>query len=207
MKKRRASVPVPATAATVADAVVADMLRAGAVGVLPTDTVYGIVGSALRKDAVEKIYRLRRRDLRKPMIILIASARELARFGIAPAAAQREVLRRVWPGKVSVVLPCLGRKFGYLHRGTRSLAFRVPDAAWLRRLLAATGPLVAPSANFEGGPPAKTVSAARRYFKDRVAFYGDVGRLDSRPSTLISITPAGRITVLREGAVAAGRLV
>ncbi len=49
----------------------AEVLRRGGVGVMPTDTIYGIVGSALRPSTVRRIYRLRRRNLRKPMIILI----------------------------------------------------------------------------------------------------------------------------------------
>jgi len=176
------------------------VLRRGGVGILPTDTLYGIVGSALNKKTVEKIYRLRKRNPKKPMIILIGSIRDLARFGVVLSGADKKILRSLWPGSVSVILPARARIFSYLHRGTKTLAFRLPKDRWLRLLLLKTGPLVAPSANWEGKPPAKTIAAAKKYFKDRVDFYIDSGRRDVKPSTIISLA-SGTVTVLRRGAV------
>ena len=92
------------------------------------------------------------------------------------------------------------KKFKHLHRGTGTLAFRVPKPAWLRKLLQETGPLIAPSANFEGEPPALTIRAAKKYFGENVDFYADAGRLASKPSTLIKVEK-GNVIVLREGAV------
>ncbi len=178
----------------------AALLGAGAVGVLPTDTIYGIVGSALNKETVERIYRLRRRNRKKPMIILVGSLGDLKKFGVALGPKERALARRVWPGKVSVILPCWSARFAYLHRGTKSLAFRMPEPAWLRAVLKKTGPLVAPSANREGEPPAKTINEAKKYFGAHVEFYADAGRLVSAPSTLVALK-GGEVTVLREAAV------
>ena len=72
---------------------IADMLCAGGVGVMPTDTIYGIVGSALDKKAVERIYRLRKRNVRKPMIILIGDAGDLKLFGVETDRRIRNILR------------------------------------------------------------------------------------------------------------------
>lgn len=119
-------------------AVIAETLKKGGVGVLPTDTLYGIVGRAFDKKAVDRIYALRKRNLKKPMIILIVRMGDAARFGVKLDSPTKKILGRVWPGKVSVVLPQsrdrgpLVRKFKYLHRGARSLAFRLPEPAWLR---------------------------------------------------------------------------
>jgi len=181
------------------------ILRSGGVGVLPTDTLYGIVGSALKPKTVARIYRLRKRNPKKPMIILVASAADTKKFGIAVDAKTKKILSKVWPGKVSVILRVSSRrrrmlkKFRYLHRGTGTLACRVPRPAWLRNLLKKTGPLIAPSANFEGQPPAPTISAARKYFGKNVDFYADAGRLTSKPSTLIKIEK-GEVIILRKGA-------
>ena len=173
-----------------------DLLAHGGVGVVPTDTIYGIVGSALDKKAVERIYRMRKRNPKKPMIILIGGIDDLKLFGVKIDRGTEKILNGVWPGKVSVILPCPSRKFSYLHRGIKTLAFRLPKKSWLRKFLRKTGPLVAPSANFEGEPPAKTIAEARKYFEDKVDFYGDSGRLDLKPSKLIKIED-GKIAVIR----------
>ena len=170
-------------------------------GVIPTDTIYGLVGRAEIADTVEKIYRIRKRDTHKPCIILIASYEDLKKFNIELSSELQSLLetRRLWPGKVSIVFPSTNSRFEYLTRGTNSIAFRMPDIPELRELLAQTGPLIAPSANREGDPPAATVDVARQYFKDSVDFYVDGGELHSAPSTLIQIA-GDKIVVLRKGA-------
>lgn len=170
---------------------------------IPTDTIYGLVGSALNKKTVERIYKLRGRNLKKPMIILIGSIGDLKNFGVAVDSETMKQLKKFWPGKVSVILQMENsklrrEKFEYLHRGTRSLAFRLPKPHWLKKLLIATGPLVAPSANWEGKPPAYTIREAKKYFGNKVDFYVDGGRLFSGPSTLIKIQE-GKIAILRKG--------
>ncbi len=178
---------------------IAEILSSGGVGVIPTDTLYGLVGRALSLGAVERIYKLRKRDGNKPFIILIGSLSDLGLFGVEVDKKTKKILRQVWPGPVSVILPCEGENFSYLHRGGKTLAFRLPAKAGLAALIKKTGPLIAPSANPEGEPPAKTIKEARRYFGDSADFYLDGGTLDSPPSTLVSLESGG-ISVLREGA-------
>ena len=193
----------------VAVAAIQNTLIAGGVGVLPTDTLYGIVGSARNRTTVQRIYRLRKRDSKKPMIILIASIDDMAPFGVRTTTDIKKILKKVWPGAVSVVLPTKRsndprtndaiKKFAYLHRGTKTLAFRVPKPLWLRGLLAKTGPLFAPSANVEGKPPAKTVREAKKYFGDSIQFYIDAGKRTAQASTLIKFEN-GAPVILRKGA-------
>ncbi|MBI5732931.1 threonylcarbamoyl-AMP synthase [Candidatus Jorgensenbacteria bacterium] len=163
------------------------ILKNGGVGILPTDTIYGVVGSALLKKTVERIYKLRKRDSKKPMIILISSINELKIFGVNVDTRKRALLKKLWPGPISVILPCREKQFAYLHRGTEALAFRLPKPTWLRRLLKHTGPLVAPSANIAGQKSASIIKEARRYFGSSVDFYIDVGLKRGTPSTLLEI--------------------
>ncbi len=172
-------------------------LKSGGVGVLPTDTIYGIVGSALDPKTVRRIYGLRRRNPKKPMIILIGSLAQLKFFGIAPTITTLKQLKCLWPAKVSVIFSCKSKKFTYLHRGAKSLAFRLPKPKWLRILLIKTGPLVAPSANWEGKPPAKNIKEAQKYFGNKVDFYVDRGHFSGKPSRLIKIDD-DRIEILRK---------
>jgi L-threonylcarbamoyladenylate synthase len=180
-------------------------IKEGAVGVIPTDTIYGIVGSALDPKAVLRIYRLRKRDGRKPLIVLISSTKDLKLFGAKPDKKVSGVLKKIWPGKVSVLFPVPGGRFFHVHRGRKRIAFRLPADEVLRNFLKASGPLVAPSANLNGRPPAENVREARRYFGDNVDFYVDKGTLKSRPSTLIGFEN-GRLEVLRKGAVNVDKL-
>lgn len=180
------------------------ILQKGGIGIVPTDTLYGIVGSAFSKRAVERIYKVKGRDSKKAFIILISDLKDLEKFGVKLEEGPAKFLKKIWPGKVTAILPLpkkVLKKFAYLHRGENSLAFRMigPRNKNVYTLIRGAGPLVAPSANPEGAAPAKTVWEAKRYFDDKVDFYVCGGTKKGEPSTIVSFvgkTPK----VLRNGA-------
>ncbi len=172
------------------------MIKDDEVGVIPTDTLYGLVGSAFSPAAVEKIYRLKKRDPKKPLIVLIGDWQDLEKFGVKISATDKKILEKYWPGPTSIILPVIGNDFEYLHRGTQTIAFRWPKDKRLLKILKKTGPLVAPSANPEGLPPATTIAEAKKYFGDQVSFCENGGTLTGLPSTLIKLEN-GKIEILR----------
>ena len=165
----------------------AESVQDGGIGVLPTDTLYGVVGSALDPDAVDRIYELKRRDHRKPLIVLISDIEMVEQFGVELSDTLRTRLATYWPGPVSIVLPIIDDQFEYLSRGTDTIAFRLPKDDSLCDLIRTVGPLVAPSANMEGMPPATTVEEAKRYFGTDVDFYVDGGPCEGPASRLIRL--------------------
>lgn len=179
---------------------IASVLKEGGVGVLATDTLYGLVGSAQNKKTVERIYTLRRRNKGKPMIILISQLSDLQKFSVKLNQTTKTTISYLWPGKVSIILTCPDKKFQYLHRGKQTLAFRLPKSQKLVKLIRKTGPLVAPSANIEGEKPALTISEAKKYFGNKIDFYQNSGKKVSQPSTLVEIKNQ-KLSVLRQGAV------
>lgn len=173
-------------------------MKSGHIGILPTDTIYGIVASALNQSAVDKLYKLRRHTPTKPFIILISSISDLAKFDVVLTNQQKDFLIQHWPNPLSVILSVTDPKWYYLHRGTNSLAFRLPNNSKLVQLLSQTGPLVAPSANFEGLVPASTITEAKNYFGNNISFYVDSGTFTAEPSTLIDLQTNTPI-ILRQG--------
>jgi L-threonylcarbamoyladenylate synthase len=180
------------------DAELIRILKHGGIGVLKTDTIYGLVGSALNSKTVARIYKLRHRHPGKPMIVLIGSVGDLRRFSIKINSKTKKILNKFWPGKISIILPCPYKKFSYLHRGAKTLAFRLPAKKTLLGLLKKTGPLVAPSVNPEALLPARSIREAQKYFGDKVDFYVDGGNAFGKPSALIEIKN-DNIIVKRKG--------
>lgn len=176
-----------------------EFLRNGKIGIMPTDTIYGMMGSALTPNTVEEIYLLRKRGTDKPLIVLVSSLDDLNYFDIQLTEEQKKFLQEDWPNPLSVVLSCPSERLKYLHRGKNSIAFRMPKNEILLKILKETGPLVAPSANMEGEKPAEDISQAKGDFNDQVAFYVDGGKLVSKPSTIIQLYEDGTKIVLREG--------
>jgi len=181
----------------IADKQVITKLQAGAVGVAPTDTVYGLVARAADTQAVTRLYALKSRE-RKPGTIIAAHVEQVIELGLK--ARYVKAVEQYWPNPLSVVIPC-GPELDYLSQGTRSLAVRIPANKAVRDLLAQTGALVTSSANAPGEPTARDLAEAQAYFGEQVDFYVDGGTVaDPVPSTVIRVIDDA-VEVLRVGAV------
>ena len=173
------------------------VLREDGIVVMPTDTLYGIVGKALNEMTVERIYKIRKRSLEKPCIILIGDINELRKFEIVLAEEQINKVEE-YKEPTSFIIDCANDKFSYLHRGTNTLAFRVPQDEGLRLLLVTVGPLVAPSANIEGLLPAKNITEARNYFGSQVDLYVDGREMLGKASKIIKLHKDGKLSTIRQ---------
>ena len=176
---------------------VVSQINNGAVGVLPTDTLYGVVCSAGHEEAVTRLYAVKSREA-KPGTVVAASIDQLVQLGIP--RRYLTAVEQYWPGAISIVIP-VGRALDYLHQGKGSLAIRIPGDEQFREFLSQSGPLLTSSANLPGEEPAHTVKEAEDYFGDTLDFYVDGGDLSGRaPSTIIRVIDDA-VEIIRQGAV------
>lgn len=176
-----------------------ELIAQGALGVIPTDTIYGIVAAANNKTAVERLYQLKqRRDDARSGTVIAANIAQLEAFGIG-----REVIKEfehLWPNPLSIELP-LGPEFAHLFQSGPHRAFRVVADPRVAALLEKTGPLLTSSVNRTGAPPATNLAQAQEYFEDQVDFYVEGGELADRPPSTVAVFRDGRLKVVRPGAV------
>jgi L-threonylcarbamoyladenylate synthase len=163
---------------------IADVLRAGGVALLPTDTIYGLHALAADEQAVARIRSMKERGDEKPFVVIASSAGQLEKIG----AAIPDSLREIWPAPLTAILAA----------GERTIAARVPDLAWLRVLLDRTGPLVSTSANRSGEPPITTPEMLANDLRDRLDALLDAGLREGQPSTIVDFT-GDNPRLVREG--------
>lgn len=170
------------------------LLTPGAIGVIPTDTIYGLVARANDIKAVERLYKVKYRN-KKIGTLIAANADQLYSIGINKE--DLVLAEKFWPGPISVVLP-VDRSLEYLDQGIGSLAVRIPQDQKLIRLLNHTGPLITTSANLPDEPSSNTIEEAKAYFGNNVDFYIDSGDLSAnQPSAIIKIEN-GKVVIIRE---------
>ncbi len=169
-------------------------LARGELVAFPTDTVYGL---AAGHDHLRKLYIAKDRPKDKRIPVLLSDATNLEASALVTAAA-RALAERFWPGPLTLVLVAP-------RRGT--LAFRVPDNAVARRLIAASGGgLPVTSANRSGQPDARTAEEVLAQLDGRVSLVLDGGRTTGdRPSTVVDCT-TDQLKILREGAISASEI-
>jgi len=188
---------VAPTLSSTSDTRLASLLQQGGVGVLPTDTIYGIVAVAADQQAAMRLYALKHRE-QKPGTVIAADVQQLINLGV-PAESIAAVAH-LWPNPVSVDLS-VGEDLHYLSQGTGHCAFRLVADPGLCALLAQTGPLLTSSANQPGELPAADVVQAQQYFEDSVDFYVDGGERQGLPSTVVRYRD-GTFETKRPGQVA-----
>jgi tRNA threonylcarbamoyl adenosine modification protein (Sua5/YciO/YrdC/YwlC family) len=188
---------MPRIFTSLTDPRVAEALRQGAVGIIPTDTVYGLVARAEDQAAVLRLYTIKQRDI-APGTMIGAAPQEFERVGFP--ATQLARVAHYWPAPLSVVLDATNVP-GYLKHTRDSLPVRVPADDQLRELLAQIGPLMTTSANTPKAPTSRTIDEAVAYFGNAVDFYVDAGDLGERPPSTIIGYAGDELVVYRAGAV------
>lgn len=157
---------------------IADKLRSGEIGILPTDTVYGLHCLASDRAAIKRIYEIKQRPENMPYITLISSFADLESFEVVLSAYALSVCNKLWPGPNTLI---------FSTKSGDKRSFRVPNNKFLLDILRSTGPLVSTSANTHKNPVASTIQDALTLFVDKVDFYVDGGELNNPPSSIYAI--------------------
>jgi L-threonylcarbamoyladenylate synthase len=172
-------------------------LEDGAVGVFPTDTVYGIGTGALTEKGIAQIYDIKKRPASMPLQIMTSSADralDLAQF--SPQALR--LARKFWPGALTLIVPPSPKHKG-LARGFDGLGIRVPQYAFLEALLdTMTTPLAMTSANLHGQPVWTQEKPVIKAFNGKVDFIVLGGTLSPTPSSVVDCC-GEKPVLLREG--------
>jgi L-threonylcarbamoyladenylate synthase len=165
-------------------------LKNGAVLVLPTDTVYGLVCDVTNKKAVEKIYKIKKRSKSKPLTIFVKDLKMAKEFAEI-SKEQEKILVKHWPGKYTFIFKTKkAKKFYGVNKKT--IAIRIPKYKFLNDLLKKIDkPLAQTSANISGAPASTKIDQIIKVIatSDVAILVVDGGDLKkSKPSKIINVT-------------------
>lgn len=180
----------------------AEMLRAGGLVAVPTETVYGLAGNGLSEPAVEEIYRVKGRPEQKPLSLMVPGPEAIDRYCMHVPEAARTLAEAFWPGPLTIVLQAKDLVPAIVRAGGSTVGLRCPDHPLTLALLKACGvPLAAPSANPSGQPSPRTAEEVAAYFDGKIAGILDGGPCGlGRESTIIDMSGAP-YRILRQGAL------
>lgn len=174
-----------------------ESIKKGEVLILPTDTVYGLIADATNEKAVEKLFKIKKRKLKKPIPIFVKDIK-MARDVALIDKEQGKFLKGIWPGKVTVVLK-RRKELKMYGVDKRTIALRIPRYKLMDVLLKKINrPLTGTSANISGKPASTKIKEVISQFKNQPPTTGGGGQPDliidagnlpkSRPSRVIDLT-------------------
>lgn len=182
----------------------AQVLRAGGLVAVPTETVYGLAARADRAEAVAAIYRAKGRPDFNPLIVHVPDLAGAGRLALFDDRA-RALAAAFWPGALTMVLPRRADAplAPAVTAGLDTVALRCPAHPAMRALLEQTGlPLAAPSANRSGGVSPTTAAHVAASLGENVGLVLDGGACAAGiESTIVALRGDGTWQVLRPGPI------
>lgn len=180
-----------------------NILINGGVGIFPTDTVYGIGCNAFDDLAIKKLFDYKKRDLSKPINVLISNKKMLDKLVNNISDIEQKLMDSFWPGALTIVFKKNHNVSDLLTAGLDSIGVRMPNNQICLDLIDNVGlPLATSSANISNEPPIAYINENLiKNFNNKVDFILDFGKIDTiLPSTIVRVDD-DKINILREGPI------
>ena len=171
----------------------------GGIMIFPTDTVYGIGCNPYNKEAVEKIYKIKSRDIMKSVPVLtysIETAEKIVEFD----QFTKKIVEKFWPGPLTVILKVTDKKIKESLNLENKIAIRVPDHKCTLELLKKCNFLVGTSANISGDFPYTDPEECLKNLENYDVFV-DGGIITSKGESTIIEIENEQIKIIREGSL------
>jgi L-threonylcarbamoyladenylate synthase len=182
-----------------------EILRLNGLVALPSETVYGLAGNALESEAVAKIFEAKERPYFDPLIVHVAGSEWLTRLagpGSAESPLVAEMIKRFWPGPLTILFPKADLVPDIVTAGSRSVAIRMPSHPVFVEVLRKLGkPLAAPSANRFGRVSPTRAEHVLEELGGRIPLIVDAGPTTVGLESTIVRAIEHRIEILRPGPI------
>lgn len=166
---------------------VTEALREGKIIAYPTDTYYGIGCDLYQKKAIEKVYRLKKRNLKKPFSFICADLKDISQYARVSNYAYR-TMRRLLPGPYTFILDGTRLVPKIMLSPRKEAGIRVPDSQICMALVKALGnPIITTTASNADDVPLTDPREIETLFKGLIEIVIDGGAVPSEPSTVVSL--------------------
>jgi L-threonylcarbamoyladenylate synthase len=185
----------------------AELLSAGGLVAVPTETVYGLAANGLDAAAVEKIYEVKGRPSIKPLSLMVPGVEAMDEYCLDVPQAARALAGKFWPGPLTIILKAKNTIPSIVLAGGNTVGLRCPQHCLTLSLLNHLGlPLAAPSANPSGQESPKTATKVHQYFDGKIEGIIDGGECNlGLESTIIDMS-SKPYKILRQGALSAQKV-
>lgn len=179
-----------------------DILKNDGLAVIPTDTVYGLVGDATNEEVIKKIFDLKQREKEKPLLILVSNLDMLNHYVENISKIELKIINHFWPGPLTIIFANKKNLSDTLTSGKKEIAIRMPNNKDLLNLINKLNkPIIATSANIAHKKTITSIDLLEDSIKNNIDYIYDGGYLEDIPSTIIKVSD-NKVEIIREGIIA-----
>lgn len=176
-------------------------LKDGKLVIMPTDTIYGIIGDATNEDVINKVYEVKERPHDKPLLILVSNLSMLHELVTEIPKETEKIINKFWPGPLTILFKKSSKVSNALTANSALVAIRMPkDKRLLNIMNHLNRPLISTSANISSHDAITNPNQLEEKMKEKIDLIVDEGTVNNEASTLITIVN-GKIEILREGSL------
>jgi L-threonylcarbamoyladenylate synthase len=176
------------------------LLKAGELVAIPTDTVYGLAADLNNPATIQKIYDFKDRSRQKPLLILISSSAQLSLYAREIIPKHRLLIEKYWPGALSLIFQKTSAVSDLLTAGQSTIGLRQPNHPSALEIISQMGgAIVATSVNKSGGPSLNTPQEIQQEFPE-LAIVQDQQKILKQASSVLDLTTTPP-RLFREGTV------
>lgn len=175
-----------------------NVINDGKIAVIPTDTVYGIIGDATNVDVVHKVYEVKKRDYSKPLILMVSSIEMLERYVDNINELEKKLINKYWPGKLTILFRKNNNVSDLITSGSDLVGIRYPDNKDIIELIERLDkPLISTSCNISSKYVVTSIDKIEDEISKYVSYVYDGGVLSDTSSTIVKVND--KIEIIREG--------
>ena len=178
------------------------ILKKGGIVAFPTDTVYGLGADLLNEQAIDRIYKVKKRPPNLPLPLLLAEKSDLLKVASVVPEIAWQLAERFLPGGLTLVLRKSPWVPGSVTAGGDTVAVRIPDHPFPIALIRGLGtPIVGTSANLSGRSSPVTAEEVRQQLGDEVDLIIDGGRCPGGTESTVLDLSSKVPALIRAGAI------
>lgn len=183
-----------------------EVLKAGELAVLPTETVYGLFADATNEAAVQRLYAVKGRPIDKALNMNVADYNEILKYSIHQPPYLEKLVKAFLPGPLTLILEASSEVPEWIHVGKTTVGFRMPSIQATQEVIKALGVLVGPSANLTGAPSPRFYNELTTDILDKAAVSIQDDSVYGLDTTILDLS-ADKPQILRQGAITAKELL
>src|SRR5574344_567591 len=170
--------------------------------IFPTETVYGIGANATSKEAVEKIFKIKKRPLNKAINIMVADINQIEKYAIIKNDIERKIIQKFMPGPITIILNKKNVIPDIVTAGNAKIGIRIPDnKIALEILKQCKVPIAAPSANISGEESGINIQSIQSDFDGKIDAFIDGGTSKLAQASAIVEVVNNEIIIHRQGKI------